>query len=61
MAIAKPCYDCLPVIQAAGIRHVYYSDREGNMVKENASTMSTNHKCASHYVRLARLNKQHNK
>ena len=54
-AIAKPCYDCLPIIQSLNVRYVYYTDYNGDLRREAASTMTTQHKCSSHLARLHRL------
>ena len=57
VAIAKPCYDCLPIIQCLGIRYVYYTNRDGELVRESAANMTTEHRCSSHLARLAKLAK----
>lgn len=54
LAMAKPCSDCLPIIQAFGIRYVYYSNYEGYFAKELASEMETHHLCASHLAKMRR-------
>ena len=45
-AMAKPCVKCLPCIQSAGVRYIYYTDWEGKLVKELASEMITTHVCS---------------
>ena len=45
-AMAKPCAKCLPCIQSAGVRYIYYTDWEGKLVRELASEMITTHVCS---------------
>lgn len=43
LGMAKPCSNCLPVIQEYGVRYVYYSNYEGYITKEPAINMKTNY------------------
>lgn len=54
-AMAKPCYDCLPIIQLLDIRYVYYTNYQGELVRELASEMTTQHRCSGHLARLYRI------
>jgi hypothetical protein len=45
-AMAKPCVRCLPCIRSAGVRYIYYTDWEGNLIRELASEMITTHVCS---------------
>jgi hypothetical protein len=42
-SMAKPCVKCLPRIQKAGVRYVYYTDWDGNIQKELAKDMENSH------------------
>lgn len=35
VGIAKPCYRCQKIIEKSGIKTLYYSDRNGKIVKES--------------------------
>ena len=39
LGLARPCMRCLKVLNKLGIKTVYYSDMEGNIVKENTKHM----------------------
>jgi hypothetical protein len=39
MANSRPCYNCLEMMKAVGIRKVYYSDNKGNIVCESVKDM----------------------
>jgi hypothetical protein len=46
--MAKPCSTCLRIIQEDPlIRYIYYTDNDGNLIRELAKTMTTNHVCRS--------------
>lgn len=47
LANAKPCAMCREIAVKKGFRHVYYSDDNGNIQKENLITMKSNYTTAS--------------
>lgn len=40
---SKPCAYCVQIIKSVGIRYVYYSDGEGNIVKIRAKDLNSDH------------------
>ncbi len=40
---SKPCYHCTRMLKMLGIRRVYYSDNNGNIVCERVSELSNTH------------------
>jgi hypothetical protein len=42
---SKPCMDCLKVLKMIGIKKVYYSDENGNIIVEKIKNMESNHVC----------------
>jgi len=55
LRMAKPCFDCLEVIQRSQVVRVYYTDTNGQLVCELASSMSTSHRCRAHRARLHKM------
>lgn len=47
IAMAKPCRQCLPILQMIGVRHIYYTGPDGVLVREYAAEMTTDHIPAS--------------
>ena len=41
LCMSRPCSHCLHMIRLAGIKHVYYSTTEGELVKCRPETIST--------------------
>ena len=55
--MAKPCSTCLQAIQEDPlIRYIYYTDNDGNLVKELAQTMTTDHVCRSIKAKHHKIN-----
>ena len=40
LANSKCCADCINIMKMVGIRKVYYSDKEGNIICEKVNNMS---------------------
>ena len=40
LANSKCCEDCINIMKKVGIRKVYYSDKEGNIICEKVNNMS---------------------
>lgn len=45
--MSKPCKYCIEYMKKLNIRKIYYSDEDGNMIKEKISKISTNHVSSS--------------
>jgi len=39
MCHSRPCYNCLNMMKAVGIRKVHYADNDGNLISENVKDM----------------------
>jgi tRNA(Arg) A34 adenosine deaminase TadA len=40
---SKPCYHCLEYLKNIGIKNIYFSDDNGNIIKEKTKYMKTEH------------------
>ena len=45
---SKPFSSCLYYLRLYGIRNIYYSDDDGEMIKEKISEFETSHKSIGH-------------
>ena len=52
LANSKPCKMCLEFIRHAGIKTVYYSDSNGNIVKNKSNNISMDDSCISSGTKL---------
>jgi len=43
LSLAKPCSNCLKIIQSNNINKIYYTDWDGNLIIERACDMTTTH------------------
>lgn len=44
---SKPCDDCTKIIKTKGIRYIYYSGIDGNLIRENAADFESGFKSST--------------
>ena len=45
---SKPCSSCLYYLRLYGVRNIYYSDDDGEIIKEKIAEVETSHKSVGH-------------
>lgn len=45
---SKPCCNCIYYLRLYGIKNIYYSNENGEIIKEKISEIETNHTSISH-------------
>ena len=58
LTYSKPCCNCIYYLKLYGIKNVYYSDKNGEIVKEKMNDIESQHSSISHirYLEFLKTN-----